>query len=288
VWRETNFTLQLTGDQPTGWVVSESRTLGGDNSEGDGIIPPAPTTYFQGELKCVEVNDPLDVRPINRNDLKAEATTYYVERDPNDPNTVTSVDVRRYNGIGFPALGTLNAVQSDRVLCLGGTDIEGNVCEDADYAGCPERLIVNHLFEGAGDGIDADPSVTLVPCTELLGQTTDDDEEGDASSVTVQMLIFNEFEQRFSLSTRVDCYRDINLRDLHILYDVGTMGTVAGQTVFRGIPSGVGGGYGIIGIAEMDTDAGSTAYNVVYSGMLQAAADVVTYVAEESDPNQID
>jgi hypothetical protein len=66
------------------------------------------------------------------------------------------------------------------------------------------------------------------------------------------------------------------------------MGTVAGQTVFRGIPSGVGGGYGIIGIAEMDTDAGSTAYNVVYSGMLQAAADVVTYVAEESDPNQID
>ncbi len=281
VWQESNFTLTLTAQQPTGWVVSQTRTLDG-NSAGSGIISPVPTDYFQGELKCVEVNNATDVIPINRNDLKAEATTYYVGRDPNDPNTITSVDVRRYNGIGFPALGTANATQSDRTLCLGGNGIANHICQNADYAGCPERLIVNHLFEGAGEGIEADPSVTLVPCTEFAVL------EGDPTSVTVQMLIFNEFEQRFSLSTRVDCYRDIRLRDLSILYDVGTQGTVAGQTVLRGAPSGVGGGYGIIGIAEQDTLGGSTAYNVVYSGMLQDAADQVTYVAETEDPNEID
>lgn len=282
IWRETNFTLELTADQPTGWVASETRVLDG-NSAGGGIISPAPTDYFQGEVKCVQVNNDVDVLPVNRNDIKGEATTYVVTRDPNDPNSITSVDVRRYNAIGFPALGTANAVQADRTLCLGGNGITNppNACTTAEYAGCPERLIVNHLFDGAGEGIEAQPSVTLVPCTEQLALET-------PTSVTVQMLVFNEFEQRFSLSARVDCYRDIVLRELSILYDIGTQGTVAGQTVFRPVPSGnlATGGYGIIGIAEQDTVAGSTAYNVVYSGMLAGAADFVTYVAEQPDPNE--
>jgi hypothetical protein len=280
IWRETNFTVDLTGDQPTGWVVSEPRVLDG-NSAGSGIIFGVPTDYFQGEVKCVEVNNDIDVLPINRNDLKGEATTYVVTRDPNDPNSITSVDVRRYNAIGFPALGTAGAVQPDRTLCLGGNGISGNICQNPDYAGCPEKLIVNHLFDGAGENIEARPSVTLVPCTEQLVAL------GGATSVTVQMLLFNEFEQRFSLSTRVDCYRDIVLRDLSILYDVGTQGTIAGQTIFRGVPSGnlATGGFGIIGIAEEETLGGSAAYNVVYSGMLAGAADFVTFVAETPDPN---
>lgn len=273
-WSETNFTIQLTAEQPTGWLASTPRDVD-DPGAGEGRILGVPTDYFQGELKCVQVADPLVALPVNRNDLKGEATTYVVTRDPNDPNAITSVDVRRYNAIGFPALGTPGVVQSDRTLCLGGNGIPSNVCENAEYAACPEKLIVNHLFQGALPGlIDADPSVTLVPCTEQL---TDAD---NPTSVTVQMLVFNEFEQRFSLSTRVDCYRDIRLRDLSILYAVGTQGTVAGQTVLRGVADGdpAAGGYGLIGIAEEGTQAGSTAYNIVYSGTRENAADFVSYV----------
>jgi hypothetical protein len=134
----------------------------------------------------VEVSDTsLDALPLNRNDLKGEATTYVVTRDPNDPNSITSVDVRRYNAIGVPAIGELNTVQPDRTLCLGGNGIPDNVCETAEYAACPEKLIVNHLFQGAlPNTIDADPSVTLVPCSEqfLVDEPT---------NVVVQILIFN-------------------------------------------------------------------------------------------------
>jgi len=273
-WSETDFFLQLTRDQPTGWVASEARNLDiVTMGVGSGTAFAVPTEdFFQGELKCVEVADVTSALPINRNDLKGEATIYTLSRDPNDPNDITNVDVRRYNAIGFPALGTPDAVQNDHTLCLGGNGIGGNVCAVAEYPACPEKLIVNHLFAGASpEDIDADPSVTLVPCTELLG--TD-----DPTSVTVQMLVFNEFEQRFSLSTRVDCYRDIRLRDLSILYDVGTQGTVAGQTVLRGVPSGdiAQKGFGLLAVAEQGTSAGSTAYNVVYSASLENMADFVT------------
>jgi hypothetical protein len=78
----------------------------------------------------------------------------------------------------------------------------------------------------------------------------------------------------------VECYRDIRLRDLSLLYSVGTQGTLAGQSIFRGVPDGdpASNGYGLLGIAEQATLGGSTAYNIVYSGERANAADFVSYV----------
>lgn len=283
IWDETNFTIILSPEQPTGWLAGEGRRVeivvvdpndpNGMQGEGFGLILPVPTAYFQGELKCIEVDGTENALPINANHLKGEATTYEVTQDPNDPNS-NEVDVRRYNAIGIQAVSNDEEAQNDRVLCLGGNGIEGNICETAEYAACPERLILNHLFDGALPlELDADPSITLVPCTQRIAESI-------PTALTVQMLVFNEFEQRFSLSTQVECYRDINLRELSILFAVGTQGTVAGQTVFRAVASGnrAVGGFGILGVAQMGTDAGSTAYNVVYSGMHPDAADFVSYV----------
>lgn len=288
IWSETNFVITLTPRQPTGWVVSELRDVnvvdGEDHGVGDGRILAVPTDLFLGELKCVEVGDVTDQLPINRNDLKGEATTYTVERapeDPNDPNSpqeVTSVDVRRYNAIGVQAVSENGAEQNDRTLCLGGNGIGGNVCATAEYAQCPEKLIVNHLFASGDDTAEGSeftvPNVTLVPCTEQLAGDT------GPTELTIQVLVFNEFEQRFSLSTHIECLADIRLDEFSILYELGTQGTVAGQSIFRAVAdsSPQDGGYGILGIAEQYTDAGSTAYNVVYSATHQGVADFVSYV----------
>jgi hypothetical protein len=287
-WDETNFTLVLSPEQPTGWLASEGRRIeivvtdpndpNGVEGEGFGLVLPVPTEYFQGELKCIEVNDVDNAIPVNANHLKGEATTYVVTTNPIDPNDV-EVDVRRYNAIGIQAVSNDGQPQNDQTLCLGGNNIPGNVCQTGEYAACPERLILNHLFDGALPGeLDADPSITLVPCTQRIA-------EDEPTSLTIQMLVFNEFEQRFSLSTQLECYRDINLRDLSVLFAIGTQGTVAGQTVFRAVGNGdrTVGGFGILGVAEMDTIGGSTAYNVVYSGMHANTADFVTYVFPDTE-----
>jgi hypothetical protein len=285
-WEPANFTITLSEQQPTGWLAGEGRNVAivvtdpndpnGMPGEGAGVIPPVTSNFFQGELKCIEVDAVETSVPVNANHLKGEATIYVTGGDPNDPNS-TTVDVRRYNAIGVQTVLEDGSTQNDRVMCLGS---DGAGCPTAEYAACPERLILNHLFDGAyAPDIDADPSVTLVPCTQRITDLTPTD-------ITVQMLVFNEYEQRFSLGTRVECYRDINLRELSILYAIGTQGTIAGQTVFKAVGSNdpETGGFGILGIAEQGSNIGSTAYNLVYSGLNANVADIVdSHIIEADD-----
>src|SRR3990170_5317055 len=94
------------------------------------------------------------------------------------------------------------------------------------------------------------------------------------------MLVYNEFEQRFSTSTRVDCYRNTALADIdtapgpsddaYSLFAAGVQGTTTGQTRIRGVVGPENGvGYGLIGVAqefysETATDPvnASTAFNL--------------------------
>jgi hypothetical protein len=95
----------------------------------------------------------------------------------------------------------------DALMCLGSTSGAGSPCAAANYAGCPDVLILNNFFDQAPDPADANPdpalkrkitnNLTLAPCTEDL--TTDEPEP----ITVVQFLIFNEFEQRMSTATRV-------------------------------------------------------------------------------------
>ena len=74
------------------------------------------------------------------------------------------------------------------------------------------------------------------------------------------MLVYNEFEQRFSTSARVECYRATTLADIDTrpgptgdttsIFSVGVEGTLTGQTRIRGVHTADGPlGYGLLGVA---------------------------------------
>jgi hypothetical protein len=253
--QETDFRLTLTKRQPISWNSSDGRTqfplppIPGEEdsaqSNKDSLIPPVPEDPFIGELRCVEVTTDSE-EPIARNDLKGEATV------------VTAVgaglDASKYTAIGIPSIdgaqdgdpGTLN---------LGGPN--------AEYNGCPNILTLDHFFNGAtvrthGNSVGADvfTRLTVVPCAaDFLNQVP--------ANATLQFLIYNEFEQRFSTSTKLSCYRDVALVDIDTrvgtpgdtssIFAVGVQGTLTGQTRIRSVTGSSEDGYagrGVLAVAE--------------------------------------
>ena len=255
-WTETDFNIWLTKQQPTHWLVSEGRTFNpfdGFGNDGSGFDPGAipPMIDFQGELKCIEV-DETDA-PITGNHLKGEATLKGVRNlfDPGigEENTVFG-DVSKYNAIGI--VGNPDATPSNPLV------LDGNV-----YSACPGKLILNHSAT-----LDSDPVVsestrvpsetftqlTLVPCSE-------DFENQKATTVTVQFLVFNEFEERFSASTTLTCYLNSELTyfDSPTTYDRSVfsepvLGTDVAQTEIIPVPvvgtDGTTVENAVIGVAE--------------------------------------
>ena len=77
--------------------------------------------------------------------------------------------------------------------------------------------------------------VTLVPCTEDF-----ENQEPELSRTIAQFLVFNEFEQRFSASIDVECFREIRLSNIDTeqnarsIFSAGVGGTLTGQTRIRG------------------------------------------------------
>jgi hypothetical protein len=89
------------------------------------------------------------------------------------------------------------------------------------------------------------------------------------------MLVYNEFEQRFSTSERVQCFRNNRLADIDTrlgtgddafsLFAVGIQGTLVGQTRIRGVRGpNAPHGYGLIGVAQ-------EFYSVVPNGLADAS-----------------
>jgi hypothetical protein len=82
--------------------------------------------------------------------------------------------------------------------------------------------------------------LTIVPCErDYLNQTA------NGLFTTIQFLIFNEFEQRFSASTKVNCYKEVQLSDIDTvpgpggnttsIFSVGTQGTLTGMSRLRSV-----------------------------------------------------
>jgi hypothetical protein len=251
-WSETDFRITLTRLQPISWNVSQGLPflpcdfLSGQGScqqRNDGRIPPAPETPFLGELKCIEVDD--SDAPLDLNDLVGEATVIRASGG--------LLDAAKYNAVGIQAIPGVN--DHDNNLCLGGIAASATCPEGAEYAGCPQTVIADHLFDGASIGNSGPVSnrLTLVPCAQdLLNQSP--------ASVTVQILVFNEYEQRTSTSFRVRCFADRLLSDIDTtpgdpsddsssIFNAGTQGTLAGQTRFTGVQS-TSGANGIVGVLE--------------------------------------
>jgi len=247
---EVDFDIALTKQQPTYWKVSEgrlvdptdlpcSRVLGNSNCPNAGLDPgrvPPVVEDFQGELKCVEVD--LSGAPLSGNHLKGEATlvTYDVCNADNEPPTCElsgfectpedpiecdggRFDVAKYNALGV--LGNENN-NGDGILCLGG-DASDNCPNGAEYNACPQAWILNHLADGAPNpALDPNSSVTtditVVPCEENF-------ETQVPTSVTIQFAITNEFEQPFSASTTIRCWKEMRLADINDVFRRSSVGS---------------------------------------------------------------
>lgn len=281
-WQETDFRIVLTRNQPIAWLVSSGAvdcrsTFNGDDGIPDnnvpcfaldGVfrtgeqgqsnvgsrIPPVAEDPFVGELKCVAVDD--TDRPVVRNDLYGIVSI--IESVPG------RLDVSTYNAIGIQALEQNNG---DRTLVLGRAGDEG-----VEYNGCPNLLILDHFFDFAIDPVTAESvttNLTLVPCSQdFLRQ------DPAASQSTVQFLVFNEFEQRFSTSRFVNCYRDIQISNLDTrtnnrsIFSAPVAGTLTGQTRIRGVADEHSEhGHTVLGVAEEYRRSGTAAFNLQAQGV---------------------
>lgn len=266
-WAASDFTITLSPQQPTGWVVDSGLTV---PAPGSGEIPPVTTDYFQGELRCVQVVAIDDFTPVNSNDLQGEATLY--------GRGDALVDVAKYNAIGIQAVQNDGAAQNNTQLCLGGRDDQGDDCvaddlgdgDDREYAACPAKLVFGHFFEDAVvGGSTVNSALTLTPCSADLATLV-------PTELVVQILVFNEFEQRMSAATRISCVETVSLSDLGSIFNVAVQGTLAGQTHVRPVDSD-GAGLGMIGVlAESLQPGGTVATQPNFIG--EGGVDVIGYV----------
>lgn len=293
-----NFWLSLSAGQAVGWSAANGGQMPVDPHcyRSDlSTIPPVGADVMIGELKCVEVeNSEVDGRPINANDLKGEATISEVAF-----GSPGFVDVRSYNAVGFPTVATDGAPQTQGAVCLGATTsgsppapAPGAVCGVATNAACPSTIVMNHWFDfapGVGTGDPVRTNLILAPCSEdlnILGP-------GMSPATTIQFLIYNEFEQRFSASTSLSCLRKMQLSqidtspggELFSIFSVNVQGTFTGQTRIRPVlGSELDKGHGVIGLMEewygsssgsQVTLFGSSEANLAYTVPITGKADVV-------------
>jgi len=255
-WIETDFRVILTAQQPVAWLASRGLRNGdipldgtfttgaGGQSNVGTRVPPVSEDPFVGELKCIVVDEQQGDLAVARNVLKGEATIV--------KSGTPGVDVEKYNAVGLPAIdGDSNG---DNVLELGGGSNE--------YDGCSNVIIVDHFFDFAANPVNGQPIIsdlTLVPCNEdLLNQVP--------GTGVAQYLVFNEFEQRFSTSTPVQCFFErpmslIDTRDqTRSIFSVFVAGTLTGQTRIRGVATG------FIGLLREKSGNRSAAVNVHLQG----------------------
>jgi hypothetical protein len=242
---ENDFRLTLTKRQPVTWKASEplrvfpcdQQACIGNNAGSQ--WPGVQEDPFVGEIKCVEVSPTVDnadgepqpipgLDPANgfTGDLKGEATIVSAMGP--------AVDARKYNAIGIQSTGPNNN-NGDDTLAVGGPAPE--------YNGCPKMLIVDNLFDYAPVSTHGNTStatvttdLTFVPCTEDLATQS-------PSPATLQFLVYNEFEQRFSTSMGLSCFKEVQLSDIdsrpgdfgnmQSIFSFPVQGTLSGQISIR-------------------------------------------------------
>ncbi len=252
-WVETDFRLTLTKRQPISWRISEglpflpcdpsnptpeSCTLDdqGNPIFNSGNIPLVNEDPFIGELKCIQIDE--SENPVEFNDLMGAATI--ISAAP----TAAAIDVNKQNAIGIQAIP--GRLDENEVLCLGG-EPNDDCPNGAEYVGCPQTLIMDHFFDNAvvpEEGTEVVSRLTLVPCNQDFGNS----QSNLTARTTIQFLVYNEYEQRFSTSIRIACFEDRQLSDIDTrlgdaddyasIFNVSVQGTVSGQTRIRAVSVG--------------------------------------------------
>jgi hypothetical protein len=302
LWRVNDFQLLLTPSQPIAWRVSDGLnplpcfpptpgTICSGGLSALGSIPPVEDP-FQGELKCVVVDD-ADAPQVD-NDLKGEATIYRTRPPINgDPG---AAETSSYNAIGVQG-HDVTPIGSN-VLCLGqsGQGASG-ACSASQYAGCPASLSMTHYFDGAtlANGRQVFSQLTLVPCSQNFEGGSGGNLIANQASTTAQMLVYNEFEQRFSTSRQVACWDNVELSDIDTregsgdnawsVFAVGVQGTLGGQTRIRGVETAeTGTGHGLLAVVE---EAYSPPVTDAGRGPVGYAAFQVDYIGERAQRDVI-
>ncbi|MBI4515570.1 MAG: hypothetical protein HY699_07120 [Deltaproteobacteria bacterium] len=277
LWQETDFSILLTRQQPTHWVASLGRPvnpgdpLGSGNAGLDpGGVPPV-TLGFEGELRCVTVDN--SDAALGANYLKGEATL-----------RSSTYDVSNYNAIAIRG-GEL-APENPTELWLDEIGKDTGL----HYNSCPDTLLLDFIAFGEPDPVVSDlglctapadcaveTTLTLVPCSA-------DFENVQGGSAVVNFDITNEFEERLSRDgVPVDCWLDSPLNALGSnAFNAGVLGSITG---FARITPASGSG-GILGIAEetrSDSAAslGRAAFSLQHEGSRAAseAPDVIVLSA---------
>ncbi|HYD47902.1 MAG TPA: hypothetical protein VEB21_06115 [Terriglobales bacterium] len=263
-WFEIDFNIWLTKQQPTHWVVSTGRRFDptcdfGDECAGfsPGLVPPHPD--FEGELKCVEVDE--SGAPITGNHLKGIATIKALATVPDES---TEGDISVYNAVGIR--GNPDVVPGNPLVLDGET-----------YDACPSKTWVNFVAGGATNPFSDDDAdvvnseLTLVPCEQ-------DFELQIPESVKIQFLVYNEFEQVFSASLTVDCYLNTVLTDIdsfttpeNSVFSTDVLGSFAAVAIINPVTQTDGSSGGLVGVVEhvygIGADgAGRAAFNLHTEG----------------------
>lgn len=254
-------------------VVKEASTAGIFDGEeilrdcdGAGLDPgrvPPVEEFFTGELKCIEVD--MSGHPVSGNHLKGEATEVIrnvcdIEDeeceitgefcDENSDCDEGDFDVAKYNALGI--IGNENN-DGDGVLCLGGEPSE-ECPNGAEYDACPETWIANHFAQGAfystrndRDAAFVDTTFTIVPCTQNF-------ETQDLETVTIQLLVWNEFENVFSASFPVTCWDELELDEINpTIFNFDNFGSTFAQSRLRS-SNQTRAGFLMVGTEEHETD----------------------------------
>jgi hypothetical protein len=94
--------------------------------------------------------------------------------------------------------------------------------------------------------------LTLIPCTQDFRT-----QDPSLAATVAQFLVFNEFEQRFSTSRTVNCFKETKLSNIDTtdnersIFSAGVAGTLTGQTRIRGVDeAALDHGNTLIGLAE--------------------------------------
>ena len=237
-WDESDFTIQLTRQQPTIWRVSTGRNpnIGQTTMPGqctpaqpalgtrqdcpgafgnEDVDVPGTNAGFRGELRCYEVMS--DGTPVGTNALKGEAI---LEPDPDAgvcsvsgnacTGNITGCDTTNANdvcgNIGAPQISEYNAIG------FRGLNVPENATalnlDNHDYDVCPAELQMTNYPVGADDVVARGFGATSCPATgdcpvdtqlTLIPCSVDYTAFGGPSVVTTQFRFINEFEQNLSL-----------------------------------------------------------------------------------------
>jgi hypothetical protein len=209
------FTIQLTRQQPTAWVVSKGRTAGTAPPGVDvGAVPPMPVP-FQGLLLCINAFE--DGSPIPQNSLIGEATV----------EPLATGDAEKYNAIGargdpeFPSRFT---------LCLGGS-VSDDCPNGPQYDGCPNIWLLDHAAYGATDAQIGAPGVILTDVTFV--SCSQDLTASDVKTIGIQISVVNELEQQFTATRTVAWGVTTSLADISSQLTAASLGTARAVTRFQ-------------------------------------------------------